>query len=79
MSPWQQINGFVSPEEFDRFVEFISMLVASGQAEEVPADDSYGRGEIYGGKWYRRAGTGEIWRLVPPDAPFYGLWERVVL
>ena len=78
MSGWQEIRGFTTPDEYDRFVDFIDEQLASGQAEEVTVDQSYGRGEIYGGKWYRRTGDRTVWRLIAPDPPFYGLWERVV-
>lgn len=74
---WEPIRSFVSPGEFDRFVGYLREQVASGKAAEVAADPSYGPGEIYGGKWYRSLATGEVWRLVPPDPPFTGLWERV--
>lgn len=77
MNDWYEIDGFVSPGEFDRFVGYLREQVASGMAEEVPVDPCYGPGEIYGGRWYRSLATGEVWRLVPPDPPFTGLWERV--
>jgi hypothetical protein len=28
-------------------------------------------------RWYRNTATGEVWRLVEPDGPFRGEWERV--
>jgi hypothetical protein len=28
-------------------------------------------------RWYRNLATGEAWRLVAPDGPFRGVWERV--
>lgn len=28
-------------------------------------------------RWYRNTSTGEVWRLVDPDGPFRGVWERV--
>jgi len=77
MSDWYEIQGFVSPGEYERFVEYLQEQVSSGKAEEVPADPSYGPGELFGGRWYRSLATGEVWRLVPPDPPFTGLWERV--
>jgi hypothetical protein len=74
---WEAIKSFASPGEFDRVVGYLREQVASGIAEEVPADPSYGPGELYGGRWYRSLATGEVWRLVPPDPPFTGLWEQV--
>lgn len=78
MRDWQQIQGFATPGEYDRFVDFIEKQIASGAAQEVPVDPSYGRGKIYGGRWYKRSNTRDVWRLVPPDPPFYGLWEPVI-
>lgn len=77
MSDWFEIDGFASPGEFDRFVAYLSAQVAAGVAEEVQVDPSYGPGEIFGGRWYRNLETSETWRLVPPDPPFLGVWERV--
>jgi hypothetical protein len=77
MTIWEEIHGFASPGEYDRFVEFIHGQVASGHAEQVEVDENYGRGEIYGGSWFRDTESGEVWRLVPPDPPFRGLWEPV--
>ena len=77
MNDWYEIDGFASPGEFDRFVAYLREQVASGVAEEVPLDPSYGPGEIFGGRWYRHKLTGQTWRLVPPDPPFTGIWERI--
>lgn len=78
MTTWEEIHGFTSPSDYDRLVEFIHALVASGHAEELEVDPDYGRGEIYGGRWFTNIETGEVWRQVPPDPPFRGLWEPVV-
>ena len=77
MSRWYEIHAFASPSEFDLFVEYLRQEINAGYAEEVAVQDDYGRGEIFGGSWYRERDTGEVWRLVPPDPPFRGLWERV--
>jgi len=78
MNTWEEIDEFTSLGEYDRFVKYIQGQVASGHAEEVEVDENYGRGEIYCGRWFKDVGTGEVWRLVPPDFPFRGLWEPVV-
>ena len=75
--PWDEIHGFASPSEYARFVLYLEGQVASGAATEVPADQEYGRGEIYGGRWFQDAESREVWRLIPPDPPFRGLWEPV--
>lgn len=77
MNDADEIHGFRSPGEYARFVEYLEARVSAGLFEEVEADESYGRGEIYGGRWFRDLATGMTWRLVSPDPPFRGLWERV--
>ena len=74
---WEEIHGFESPGEYDRFVRYIENQVKSGHAREVAVDPDYGRGEIYGGRWFEDLDAGAVWRLVPPDFPFRGLWEPV--
>jgi hypothetical protein len=73
----EEIHGFISPGEYRSFVDFVEGHVKAGNLKEVPADPKYGRGEIYGGRWFKDTRTGETWRLVPPDYPFKGLWEPV--
>ena len=46
-------------------------------AREIEPDPDYGYGEIYGGRWLQDIESSEVWRLVSPDIPFKGLWERV--
>lgn len=74
---WEEIHGFSSLGEYKRFLEYIDGLVKADHAREIEPDSDYGRGEIYGGRWFEDIETGEIWRLVPPDIPFKGLWEPV--
>lgn len=75
--PWEQIHGFASPGEYQRFIRYIEAQVNEGYAEEVLPDPRYGPGEIYGGRWFRHLESGQVWRLVPPDFPFRGVWEPV--
>lgn len=78
MLVWEEIHGFTSPGEYNRFVQYVEGQVANGAAKELPADPLYGKGMIYGGRWFQYLETDEIWRLVAPDPPFRGLWEPVV-
>jgi hypothetical protein len=77
MTQWERIDGFTSPAEYERFVAYIEAQVAAGIAREVAVDRAYGRGEIYGGRWFEDLQTGRCWRLVDPDPPFRGVWEPV--
>jgi hypothetical protein len=78
MLVWEEIHGFSSPGEYKRFVQYLERQVIAGTATELPADPLYGRGMIYGGRWFQDNETATIWRLLPPDPPFLGLWEPVM-
>ena len=45
--------------------------------EEVPVEVRYSNAGLLKERWYRNTETGEVWRLVEPDYPFQGVWERV--
>jgi len=77
MDSYKEIHGFNSPGEYDRFVKYIESQVKAGYLKELEPDQEYGKGEIFGGRWYENVDSGDIWRLIPPDIPFRGLWEPV--
>lgn len=72
----EKISGFRSLGEFMRFTAFLEEHVTTGELQEIPADPDYHAGEIYGGRWFRVTHDGSVWRLIPPDPPFAGLFER---
>ena len=75
---WEEIHGFSSPDEYARFVGHIEQQVVLASAEELEVDPSYSKDMIYGGRWFKDVHSGQIWRLVPPDFPFRGVWEPVL-
>jgi hypothetical protein len=75
---WEEIHGFASPGEYERFVRYLESQVRSGEAEELVSDLRYCKGQIYGGRWFKDIESGQIWRLVQPDFPFKGLWEPIM-
>lgn len=77
MCSWEKIPEFSSPSEYQRLVEYLIAQVKSGSAKEVACDMDYGKGEVYGGRWFQDVGSGQVWRLVSPDFPFKGLWEPI--
>jgi hypothetical protein len=77
MVVWEEIHGFASSGEYQRFVRYIEAKVSSGVAREQRVDPLYGKGMIYGGRWFQDLDTGGVWRLIPPDPPFLGLWEPI--
>lgn len=74
---WEEIHGFASLGEYKWFCTYIEHQVSSGIASELAPDPNYGKGLVFGGRWFVDNETRQIWRLVPPDFPFKGLWEPV--
>jgi hypothetical protein len=62
----EEIDGFNSPGAYRRFCTYIEKQKASGDALERTADPNYGKGMIFGGRWFEDRGTNQIWRLAPP-------------
>jgi hypothetical protein len=75
--PWKKIADFQSLSEFDRFVDWITAQVNSGQAEELPIGKPYIGATTFREKWFHHTASGQTWRLVWPDAPFTGVFEPV--
>jgi len=73
----RKIPDTTDPDEYSRFCSFVEELAANRLLEEIPVDPVYNRGMIYGGRWFHCNGCNKIWRLIPPDFPFKGLWEPV--
>jgi len=75
----EEIHGFISPSEYEQFKEYLDEKIKNSILIKVDSDANYNKGMLYGGTWYKCLNCNEIWRLVPPDFPFKGLWEKVDL
>ena len=74
--PWEEINGFQSPGEFQRFERWIAEQIQLGNAEEVLVNFEL-RGPYWHQRWFRHKASGAVWRLAKPDPPFTGVFEPV--
>jgi hypothetical protein len=68
-----QSSSFASLSEFLRFRESLQQP----EWQEVDVEERWTTVGGFVERWYRHVPTNSIWRLVEPDAPFEGLWERV--
>ena len=75
--PWEEIHGYGGFIEFDRFINWMSEQVSAHISKEIPVDAPYLGGNTLREKWFLHLESGEIWRLVWPDAPFAGVFELV--
>ncbi len=74
---WEEIHGFTSPREYERFVEYIEKQVESGLVDEIEPNPEMRDGYPNNGRWFLDLETKEVWRLIEPDFPFKGTWEPV--
>lgn len=72
---WKEIRGFDSPEHFSDFMHTVESSIISNELTPIPVEQKYGSA-MFEETWYRTA-SGQIWRLVSPEYPFKGLFERV--
>lgn len=71
---FEEISEFYSISEFERFQRYIEELVNDGSLVEVQVQKRFAG---FPEQWYHCKGCMQTWRLVHPDFPFKGIWERV--
>ena len=70
----EEIRGFSSISEFERFQKYINGLIDDGELIEISVRKRYAG---FPEQWYKCKSCALIWRLVHPDFPFKGLWLKV--
>jgi hypothetical protein len=70
-----EIHGFDSPQHFAQFCRAIEESIDKDELTPVAVEQPYGS-LMFEESWYRTA-TGQVWRLVSPEFPFKGIFERV--
>lgn len=70
----EEINGFFSISEFERFQKYAEGLANDGDLIEIPVKQPCAG---FPEQWYRCKSCSQIWRLVHPDFPFKGIWSTV--
>jgi len=74
---WVTVDAFRSLAEYKKLLSELEAGVAAGLVEQVPADPAKGWGTAFKEQWFRCLGDHEIWRLVAPDPPFPGVFDRI--
>lgn len=75
--PWESVDDFVSLSEFNCFVAWMNDQIKNGLAVEIPVISPYIGASAFQEKWFKHVESEQVWRLVWPDGPFRGLFERV--
>ena len=76
MEDWDEIHGFQSPDEYARFLKWISEAIADGVLQPVSVASRYAAATVFEERWCRST-SGQVWRPVAPDFPFRGVFEKV--
>lgn len=77
----QEIKEFSSITEYDRFIKYLSERLYEGEIEEIEPIEYYHGKKPWGenkDRWFKDCSSESVWRLVPPDFPFKGFFEKVV-
>ncbi len=75
----EPVESFSSLESFKRFARYMDSLAVSGELIPIDDDEEYRRKfrMTYQGTWFRCAKCGQTWRLVEPDFPCRGAFEKI--
>ncbi|MGN6611683.1 MAG: hypothetical protein ACTHLJ_07885 [Angustibacter sp.] len=73
---WDEIEGFTSPGEFQRFLLWVQSALDEGALAEIPVQARYGPSAMFEERWFE-APSGQRWRLVAPEPPFLGVFLMV--
>ncbi|KZK93360.1 hypothetical protein PsAD5_03075 [Pseudovibrio sp. Ad5] len=66
---FEEIDQFVSPAEYERFLSWAVHQQSAGHIEELPSDEA--QGGFTGTKRYKCVATEEIWVLHVPDPGYF--------
>lgn len=73
---WRVISEFESMADYEDLLARLTAEVTHGGAKSVPVDRPYSGSTLWDERWFNNRRTGEVWRLVAPDPPFRGLFNR---
>jgi len=77
--PSQPLDGFDTPIKLRQFIQSLNECVSARSAIEVEVDPTYSEGDNNGGRWFKDAATGRVWRLIESSPGFDGVWEEVYI
>jgi hypothetical protein len=73
----EEIRGFQSPLEYKRFLEYLGDRVKDNDLVEIVVESRYADSKLLSERWFKCMRCNQKWRLVAPDFPFKGLWEKL--
>lgn len=80
MSWLNEIKEFKSHSEYERFVKYLDDRLTENELSEIEPNEYYHGKSQHGlndDRWFKDCSSEDVWRLVPPDFPFKGFFEKV--
>jgi hypothetical protein len=74
---WKALDSFESFADYERMRTSINDQIKAGEAEERRVGKPYSGLDTLNEHWYRCRATGQTWRLIAPDPPFQGIFQKV--
>lgn len=77
----QEIREFSSVIEYNRFNKYLFKKLSEGEIEELEPEEYFHGKNPWGenkDRWFKDCSSEGKWRLVPPDFPFKGFFEKIV-
>ena len=74
---WEVVRAFESHSHYENLRQSLEQQVKTGHAKRRPVRRPYSGLETLNEQWYKCESSGELWRLIAPDPPFPGLFDRV--
>ncbi|HYS86055.1 MAG TPA: hypothetical protein VEN78_13790 [Bradyrhizobium sp.] len=74
---WELVDGFGSVADYERLRDSLNEQLRLGQAEERRVSKPYSGLTTLNERWIKCKSTGDTWRLIAPDPPFPGIFEKV--
>ena len=77
LCPWEEIASFGNLVEFRSFERWMTGQVSAGMARQVPVARPLADDGVLVEVWYLHLKSRETWRLVVPEPPFNGVFQKI--
>ena len=77
----EEIKEFNTHSEYEKFIKYLTTRLIENEIEEIEPKEYYQGKSSFGlnkDRWFKDHLSEDIWRLVPPDYPFKGFFEKVI-
>ena len=74
---WTTVEAFRSLAAYRELLARLEADVKAGRAAQLPVEPGLGWGTAFKERWFKCGASTEVWRLVAPDPPFPGVFDKI--